>query len=81
MGVAAILVMSKDITNKISMPLPKEAPHKVSTRSAKWFQRRRSLKLCTTTDGRRIMGLGLFCLVTGIALKNGIKFKSHTCGP
>ena len=39
---------------KLEMPLPKEAPHKISTRSAKRFQRRRSLKLWTTTDdGRR----------------------------
>ena len=30
MGVAAILVMS-DATNKLSFPLPKEAPHKI------WF--------------------------------------------
>ena len=47
-----------DFAIKLEMPLPKEAPHKVSTRSAKWFQRRRSLKLWTTptdgrTDGRR----------------------------
>ena len=34
------------------MPLPKEAPHKISTRSAKRFQRRRSLKLWSTDDGR-----------------------------
>ena len=35
----------QDIANKITMALPKEAPHKISTRSAKRFQRRRSLKL------------------------------------
>ena len=40
---------------KLEIPLPKEAPHKISTRSAKWFQRRRSLKLWTT-DGRRTDG-------------------------
>ena len=40
-----------DFMIKLSMPLPKEAPHKISTRSAKWFQRRRSLKLWTT-DGQ-----------------------------
>ena len=54
MGVAAILVMGPDFAIKLEMPLPKEAPHKISTRSAKRFQRRRSLKLWTTTDdGRR----------------------------
>ena len=42
----------QDIANNISMPLPKEAPHKISTRLAKRFQRRRSLKLWTTDDGR-----------------------------
>ena len=39
----------QDIANKISMQLPKEALHKISIRSAKWFQRRRSLKLWMTT--------------------------------
>ena len=42
----------QDIANKITMPLPKEASHKISTRSAKRFQRRRSLKLWTMDDGR-----------------------------
>ena len=45
-----------DFAINFEMPLPKEAPHKISTRSAKRFQRRRSLKLWTTdgrTDGRR----------------------------
>ena len=50
-----------DFAIKLEMPLPKEAPHKISTRSAKRFQRRRSLKLWTTdgrrTDGRRIMAI------------------------
>ena len=41
-----------DFAIKLEMPLPKEAPHKISTRSAKRFQRRRSLKLWTTDDGR-----------------------------
>ena len=44
----------------LEMPLPKEAPYKISTRSAKRFQRR-SLKLWTTDgrtdDGRRIMAI------------------------
>ena len=39
-----------DFAIKLEMPLPKEAPHKISTRSTKRFQRR-SLKLWTT-DGR-----------------------------
>ena len=38
---------------KLEMPLPKEASHKISTRSAKRFQRRRSLKLWTKTDDGR----------------------------
>ena len=64
----------QDITIKIQMPLSKEAPHKISTRSAKRFQRRRSLKLWTTTtdgwtddgrtDGRRIMAILLAHLVS-----------------
>ena len=41
-----------DAANKLSFPLPKEAPHKIWLWLAKWFQRRRSLKLLTT-DGRR----------------------------
>ena len=41
-----------DFAIKLEMPLPKEAPHKISTSSAKRFQRRRSLKLWTPTDGR-----------------------------
>ena len=43
----------QDIANKITMALPKEVPHKISTRSAKRFQRRRSLKLWTTAGRRR----------------------------
>ena len=39
-----------DAANKLSFPLPKEAPHKIWLSSAKWFQRRRCLKLWT--DGR-----------------------------
>ena len=39
-----------DFAIKLEMTLPKEAPHKISTRSAKRFQRRRFLKLWTTTD-------------------------------
>ena len=46
-----------DFATKLEMPLPKEAPHKISPRSAKRFQRRRSLKLWTTpTDGRTTDG-------------------------
>ena len=41
----------QDIANHISMPLPKEASHKISTWLAKHFQRRRSLKLWTTDGG------------------------------
>ena len=40
--------------NKLPFPLPIQAPHKISTWSAKRFQRRRSLKLWTPTDGCRI---------------------------
>ena len=42
----------QDIAIKITMPLPKEAPYKILTRLTKRFQRRRSLKLWTTDDGR-----------------------------
>ena len=42
-----------DFAIKLEMPLPKEAPHNISTRSAKRFQRRRSLKLWTMTDDGR----------------------------
>ena len=52
MGVAAILSCDLDFAIKLEMPLPKESPHKISTSSAKRFQRRRSLKLWTPTDGR-----------------------------
>ena len=45
-----------DFAIKLEMPLPKEASHKISTWSAKRFQRRRSLKLLTMTDGRRTQG-------------------------
>ena len=41
---------------KLWFPLPKEAPHKIWLGLAKWFQRRRSLKMVdgrTPTDGRR----------------------------
>ena len=40
----------QDHVNKVSLPLPMEAPHKISTLSTKPFQRRRSLNLLTTTD-------------------------------
>ena len=40
-----------DFAIKLEKPLPKEAPHKISTRLAKRFQRGRSLKLWTTDDG------------------------------
>ena len=40
-----------DATNKLSFPLPKEAPHKIWLSSGKRFWRRRCLKLFTT-DGR-----------------------------
>ena len=39
-----------DAANKISFPLPKEAPHKIWLLSAQRFRRRRCLKLFTTTD-------------------------------
>ena len=51
-----------DAANKISFPLPKEAPHKIWLGSAQRFRRRRCLKLFTTTydgrtdDGRRTDG-------------------------
>ena len=45
-----------DAANKLSFPLPKEAPHKIWLWLAKRFQRRRSLKLFTTDDGRRTDG-------------------------
>ena len=46
-----------DAANKISFPLPKEAPHKIWLYSAQRFRRRRCLKLFTTTpDGRRLDG-------------------------
>ena len=41
-----------DAANKLSFPLPKEAPHKIWLWLAKRYQRRRCLKLWTT-DGRR----------------------------
>ena len=41
-----------DAANKLSFPLPNEAPHKIWLWLAKRFQRRRCLKLWTT-DGRR----------------------------
>ena len=41
-----------DAANKLSFPLPKEAPHKIWHWSGKRFWRRRRLKLFTT-DGRR----------------------------
>ena len=40
----------QDAVNKLSFPLPKEAPHKIWLWSARRFQRRRCLKLWTTTD-------------------------------
>ena len=42
----------QDPMNILSFPVPIEAPYKISTRLAKRFQRR-SLKLWTTTNGRR----------------------------
>ena len=41
----------QDPANKLSFPLPKDAPHKIWLSSAKRFQRTRCLKLWTT-DGR-----------------------------
>ena len=41
-----------DAANKISFPLPKEAPHKIWPRSAKRFLRRRCLSI-VDDDGRR----------------------------
>ena len=43
MGVAASLV--KDLTNKLLFPQPMEAPHEIWLWLAKWFWRRRSLKM------------------------------------
>ena len=40
-----------DAVNKISFPLPKEAPHKIWLWSVKGFQRRRSLSI-VDDDGR-----------------------------
>ena len=37
---------------KLSFPLAKEAAHKILLRLAKWFQRRRHLKLWTEDDDR-----------------------------
>ena len=48
--------VTPDATNKLSFPLPKEAPHKIWLWLAKRFRRRRCLKMWTdgrTTDGRR----------------------------
>ena len=48
-----------DAANKISFPLPKEAPHKIWLLSEKRFlRRRRCLKLFTTTDGRTTTDAG-----------------------
>ena len=44
----------QDPVNKLPFPLAIKAPHKISTWSAKRFQKRRSLKLWTPTDGRRM---------------------------
>ena len=41
-----------DAGNKISFPLPKEAPHKIWLCSTKRFWRRRCLKMWTDDDGR-----------------------------
>ena len=50
----AVNKRDSDAVNKLSFPLPKEAPHKIWLWSAKRFQRRRCLKLLTTDDdGRR----------------------------
>ena len=46
----------QDPANKVSFPLPMDAPHKIWPSLAKRFQRRRSLKLWTT-DGRRLIGI------------------------
>ena len=42
----------QDPANKLSFPLPMDAPHKIWLSSTERFQRRRSLKLWTTDDGR-----------------------------
>ena len=46
-----------DAANKLSFPLPKEAPHKIWLWSGKWIWRRRCLSIVNddgrTTDGRR----------------------------
>ena len=39
-----------DVANKISFPLPKEAPHKIWLRSAKQFLRRRCLSIVEDDD-------------------------------
>ena len=41
-----------DSANKLSFPLPKEAPHKIWLNLAKSFQRRRVLKKNEQMDGR-----------------------------
>ena len=51
-----------DAANKLSFPLPKEAPHKIWLRSAKRFLRRRCLSIVDDDDdddddGRRTMGI------------------------
>ena len=50
-----------DAANKISLPLPKEAPHKIWLRSAKRFLRRRCLSIVDDANDddarRRTMGI------------------------
>ena len=41
-----------DAANKLSFPLPKEAPHKIWLRLAERFWKRRCLKMWTDDDGR-----------------------------
>ena len=46
-----------DCKNKLSFPIPKEAPHKDWLLLGKRFRRRRCLKFWMTPDGCRSMGI------------------------
>ena len=71
--------VTPDAANKLSFPLPKEAPHKIWLWLVKRFQRRRSLKLLTT-DGRRTDdGPWLsYKLAMSLRLRWAIKKLGHT---
>ena len=56
-----------DAANKLSFPLPKEAPHKIWLGSGKRFRRRKCLKMWTTTydeDGRTDAGAWVYYKLT-----------------